>query len=102
MGSNASKSTSAYSVRNYSTILRNGNAFKLGDLDVSERHLLLELRRIILMDETLINGSLTVRRYQNQCCSSYWNRVYLREHLLLRLRIFLGILDSFLYLIWKK
>ena len=25
-----------------------------------------------------------------------------REHLLLRLRIFLGILDSFLYLIWKK
>ena len=42
MGSNASKSTSAYSVRNYSTILRNGNAFKLGDLDVSERHLLLE------------------------------------------------------------
>jgi hypothetical protein len=53
MGSNASKSTSAYSVRNYSTILRNGNAFKLGDLDVSERHLLLELRRIILMDEIL-------------------------------------------------
>ena len=53
MGSNASKSTSAYSVRNYSTILRNGNAFKLGDLDVSERHLLLELRRIILMDELL-------------------------------------------------
>ena len=42
MGSNASKSTSAYSVRNYSTVLRNGNAFKLGDLDVSERHLLLE------------------------------------------------------------
>ena len=42
MGSNASKSTSAYSVRNYSTILlRNGNAFKLRDLDVSERHLLL-------------------------------------------------------------
>ena len=54
MGSNASKSTSAYSVRNYSTILRNGNAFKLGDLDVSERHLLLELRRIILMDEILV------------------------------------------------
>ena len=53
MGSNASKSTSAYSVRNYSTILRYGNAFKLGDLDVSERHLLLELRRIILMDEML-------------------------------------------------
>ena len=41
MGSNASKSTSAYSVRNYSTILRNGNAFKLGDLDVSERRHLL-------------------------------------------------------------
>ena len=40
-------------MRNYSTILRNGNAFKLGDLDVSERHLLLELRRIILMDEIL-------------------------------------------------
>ena len=36
MGSSASKSTSAYSVRNYSTILRNGNAFKLGDLDVSK------------------------------------------------------------------
>ena len=53
MGSNAPKSTSAYSVRNYSTILRNGNAFKLGDLDVSERHLLLELRRIIPMDEIL-------------------------------------------------
>jgi hypothetical protein len=53
MGSNAFKSTSAYSVRNYSTILRNGNAFKLGDIDVSERHLLLELRRIILMDEIL-------------------------------------------------
>ena len=50
MGSNASKSTSAYSVRNYSTILRIGNLFKLGDLDVSERHLLLKLRRIILMD----------------------------------------------------
>ena len=43
MGSsnNASKSTSAYSVRNYSTISRNGTAFKLGDLDVSERHQLL-------------------------------------------------------------
>ena len=41
-------------MRNYSTILRNGNAFKLGDLDVSsERQLLLELRRIILMDEIL-------------------------------------------------
>jgi hypothetical protein len=53
MGSNTSKSTSAYSVRNYSTILRNGNSFKLRDLDVSERHLLLELRRIILMDEIL-------------------------------------------------
>ncbi len=38
-------------MRNYSTILRNGNAFKLGDLDVSERQLLLELRRIILMDK---------------------------------------------------
>jgi hypothetical protein len=47
MGSNVSKSNSAYSVRNYSTILRNGNVFKLGDLDVSERHLLLELRKII-------------------------------------------------------
>jgi len=69
MGSNASKSTSAYSVRNYSTILRNGNACKLGDLDVSERHLLLELKKIILMDKILINGSLTVTRYQNQCCS---------------------------------
>ncbi len=54
MGSNnASKSASAYSVGNYSTILRNGIAFKLGDLDVSERQLLLELRRIILMDEIL-------------------------------------------------
>ncbi len=47
MGSNVSKSNSAYSVRNYFTILRNGNVFKLGDLDVSERHLLLELRKII-------------------------------------------------------
>ena len=53
MGSNFSKSTSAYSVCNYSTILRNGTSFKLGDLDVSERQLLLELRRIILMDEIL-------------------------------------------------
>jgi hypothetical protein len=55
MGSNASKSTnaSAYSVHNYSTILRSGTAFKIGDLDVSERQLLLELRRIILMDEIL-------------------------------------------------
>jgi hypothetical protein len=34
-----------------SSILRNGAAFKLGDLDVSERQFLLELRRIILMDE---------------------------------------------------
>ena len=53
MGSNASKSTSAYSVCNYSTILRSGSSFKIGDLDVSERQLLLELRRIILMDEVL-------------------------------------------------
>ena len=53
MGTNASISTSAYSVCNYSTILRNGTAFKLGDLDVSERQLLLELRRIILIDEIL-------------------------------------------------
>ena len=52
MGSNLSKSTSTYSVCNYSTILRNGTSFKLGDLDVSERQLLLELRRIILMDES--------------------------------------------------
>ena len=34
-----------------SSILRNGAAFKLGDLDVSEIQFLLELRRIILMDE---------------------------------------------------
>ena len=47
MGSNAPKSTSVYSVCNYSTILRNGTALKLGDLDVSERQLLL----IILMDD---------------------------------------------------
>ena len=53
MGSNASKSTFAYSVCNYSTILRFGTAFKIGDLDVSERQLLLELRRIILVDEIL-------------------------------------------------
>ena len=53
MGSNASKFTSAYSVCNYSTILRSGTAFKIGDLDVSERQLLLELRGIILMDEIL-------------------------------------------------
>ena len=53
MGSNASKFTSAYSVCNYSTILRSGTAFKIGDLDVSERQLLLELRRIILIDEVL-------------------------------------------------
>ena len=51
MGSNASKS--AYSVRNCSTILRSATAFKIGDLDVSERQLLLELRRIILVDEIL-------------------------------------------------
>ena len=50
MGSNASKSTSAYSVCNYSSILRNGTGFKVGDLDVSECQLLLELRRIILVD----------------------------------------------------
>ena len=50
MGSNASKSTFAYCVCNYSTIiLRNGTAFKLDDPDVSKRQLLLELRRIILM-----------------------------------------------------
>ena len=49
MESNAS----AYSVRNYSTILRSGTTFKIGDLDVSERQWLLELRRIILMDEIL-------------------------------------------------
>ena len=36
-GSNASKFTSAYSARNYSTILRSGTTFKVGDLDVSER-----------------------------------------------------------------
>ena len=55
MGSNASKSTSAYSVCNYSTIFRNGTAFKFGDLDVSsERQLLLTgTKRIILMDEIL-------------------------------------------------
>ena len=52
IGSYASKSTSAYSV-NYSTVLRNGNAFKLGDLDVSKSKLLLNSRRIILMDEIL-------------------------------------------------
>ena len=42
-------------VFNYSTISCNGTAFKLGDLDVFERHqLLLELiRRIILVDEIL-------------------------------------------------
>ena len=35
-------------VCNYSTIiLRSGAAFKIGNLDVSERQLLLELRRII-------------------------------------------------------
>jgi hypothetical protein len=51
---NASKSTSVYSVCNYYTILRNGTGFKLGDdLDVSERQLLLELRRIILIDKIL-------------------------------------------------
>ena len=54
MRSNASKSTPAYSVCNSSTILRSGAAFKIGDdLDVSERQLLLELRRIILIDEIL-------------------------------------------------
>ena len=46
MGSNASKSTSAYSVCSYSTILHSGSAFKIGDLDVSERQLLLELREL--------------------------------------------------------
>ena len=53
MDSNASKSTSAYSARNNSTILRSGTTFQVGDLDVSERQLLLELRRIILIDEIL-------------------------------------------------
>ena len=55
MRSNASKSTPAYSVCNSSTILRSGAAFKIGDDldDVSERQLLLELRRIILIDEIL-------------------------------------------------
>ena len=55
MRSNASKSTSAYCASNYSTILRNGTAFKLGDLDMSEcgELLLLELRRIILLNEIL-------------------------------------------------
>ena len=46
MGSYASKSTSAYSVRNC-------NAFKLKDLDVSKSKLLLNSRRIFLMDEIL-------------------------------------------------
>ena len=53
MGSNGSKSTSAYSARNKSTILRSGTTFQVGDLDVSERQLLLELRQIILIDEIL-------------------------------------------------
>ena len=35
--------------------LRNGSAFKLGDLDISERQLLLELRIIILMDKILLD-----------------------------------------------
>ena len=35
--------------------MRNGTRFKLGDLDVSERQLLLELRRIILMDEIILD-----------------------------------------------
>ena len=56
MGSNASRrSTSAYSVSNYSSaiiILRNGTAFIkfLGDLDIPEHQLLLDFKRIILMD----------------------------------------------------
>ncbi len=54
MGSNnASKSTSAYRICNYFTILRSGTAFEIGDLDVSERQLLLELKRIILIEEIL-------------------------------------------------
>ncbi len=64
MGSNVSKSTSADSIRNYSTILRNGKVFKLGDLDVSERHLLMELRRTILVDELLDVIGQDLSRYK--------------------------------------
>jgi hypothetical protein len=97
MGSNASKSTSAYSVRNHSTILRNGNAFKLGDLDVSEHHLLLELRRNILMDEILdvivqrslpkpgkISRASHERMSTEDLWSSIWGKVitYIRDEIL--------------------
>ena len=66
MGSNASKSTSAYSVCNYSTILRSGTAFKIGDLDVSERQLLMELRRIIILIDEILD--VTVLDFLARAC----------------------------------
>ena len=54
MGTSNSKSTSSYSNVMYSNnISASSYSVKIGDLDVSERHLLLEIRRIILMDEIL-------------------------------------------------
>ena len=88
MGSNASSSTPAYSVRNYSTILRKGNAFKLGDLDVSERQLLLELRRIILMDEILDviverslpkPGKISRASHERMSTEDLWSSIYLGQ-----------------------
>jgi hypothetical protein len=83
MGSNASKSTSAYSVSNYSAIiiLRNGTAFIkfLGDLDVPEHQLLLDFKRIILMDEIL--EVIVKRIFRNkQCFCYYWYGLMLKYH----------------------
>ena len=100
MGSNASKSTSAYSVRNYSTILRNGNAFKLGDLDVSERHLLLELRRIILVDELLDviverslpkPGKISRASHERMSTEDLWSTIWVEERIAMMWRRFLVV-----------
>ena len=54
MGTSNSKSTSMYcnNVAHF-TNSTSGISLKMGNLDVSERQLLLEIRRIILLDEVL-------------------------------------------------
>ena len=53
MGTSNSKSITTYNNLRNCTFVPTGNNFKLGDLDVSERQLFEELRRIILIDEIL-------------------------------------------------
>ena len=74
MGSNnASKSTSAYSARNYSTILRSGTTFKLGYLDVSERQLLLDL----IVDRTLQRPIKIPRAsHERMSVEDFWSTIW--------------------------